>query len=149
MMEKEAGDPSMTNASTSEEEAADRRVTMLWSQHEEKNIYKYEVNLVLNRHLLSPSSAQYPNNSFPQHLLERNSIPSSSQANPTQPKIKMQFTLTTVLALAAAITGASASFKKACNAPYDVCGWTLADGNFGMPHITPTYLKILLVGSNN
>ncbi|KAK3989631.1 hypothetical protein QBC44DRAFT_308426 [Cladorrhinum sp. PSN332] len=42
----------------------------------------------------------------------------------------MKFTIATVLAIAAAITGTEA-FKKACNAPYDVCGWTLVDETFG------------------
>ncbi|KAK4163781.1 hypothetical protein QBC43DRAFT_335191 [Cladorrhinum sp. PSN259] len=43
----------------------------------------------------------------------------------------MKFTIATVLAIAGAITGAEAAFKTACNAPYDVCGWSLADGTFG------------------
>jgi hypothetical protein len=37
-----------------------------------------------------------------------------------------------IMALAATITGTQAAFKKACIAPYDVCGWTLTNGEFGM-----------------
>lgn len=44
----------------------------------------------------------------------------------------MQFTMTSVLALAIAATGASAAFTTPCNAPYDVCGWTLTSGQFSM-----------------
>jgi hypothetical protein len=36
-----------------------------------------------------------------------------------------------IMALAATITGTQAAFKKACIAPYDVCGWTLTNGEFG------------------
>ena len=36
------------------------------------------------------------------------------------------------VALAATITGTSAAFTKACNFPYDVCGWSLANQEYGM-----------------
>jgi hypothetical protein len=35
------------------------------------------------------------------------------------------------VALAATIVGTQAAFTKACNAPYDVCGWTLTNAEFG------------------
>ncbi|KAK4032673.1 hypothetical protein C8A01DRAFT_50586 [Parachaetomium inaequale] len=41
-----------------------------------------------------------------------------------------------VVALAATITGAQAAFTKACNAPYDVCGWTLTNTEFGYDQAT-------------
>ncbi|KAK4460146.1 hypothetical protein QBC42DRAFT_230261 [Cladorrhinum samala] len=59
----------------------------------------------------------------------------------------MQFTIATVLALATAITGASASFKKACTAPYDVCGWTLADGVHGYDY--PTLQEAVRLGGGD
>jgi hypothetical protein len=40
------------------------------------------------------------------------------------------------VALAATITGASADFVKACNFPYDVCGWTLTNQEFGYDQAT-------------
>ncbi|KAH6848070.1 hypothetical protein B0I37DRAFT_156661 [Chaetomium sp. MPI-CAGE-AT-0009] len=47
----------------------------------------------------------------------------------------VKFTSVT-LALAATITGASAAFTKPCNFPYDVCGWTLANQEFGYDQAT-------------
>lgn len=38
--------------------------------------------------------------------------------------------LTTVVVLATA--AAAADFKQPCNAPYDVCGWELTNGVYGM-----------------
>ncbi|KAK4120332.1 hypothetical protein N657DRAFT_649101 [Parathielavia appendiculata] len=35
------------------------------------------------------------------------------------------------VALAATITGAQAAFKRPCVSPYDVCGWTLLNSDFG------------------
>ena len=45
----------------------------------------------------------------------------------------VSFTTLTLAVVAAAVTGAQAQrapFSKPCNAPYDVCGWTLANGEF-------------------
>ncbi|GAB1312662.1 hypothetical protein MFIFM68171_02872 [Madurella fahalii] len=44
----------------------------------------------------------------------------------------MRFTAaaSTIIAIAATITGAQAQFAKPCNAPYDVCGWTLVNQEF-------------------
>ncbi|KXX83207.1 hypothetical protein MMYC01_200201 [Madurella mycetomatis] len=36
----------------------------------------------------------------------------------------------TIIAIAATITGAQAQFVNPCNAPYDVCGWTLTNEEF-------------------
>lgn len=52
----------------------------------------------------------------------------------------MKFTTaaSAIVAIAAAAMGAHAQgFKQACNAPYDVCGWTLIDGEHGKFAISP------------
>jgi len=36
-----------------------------------------------------------------------------------------------ILGLAATITGVQAGFKKPCYAPYDTCGWSLVNAEFG------------------
>jgi hypothetical protein len=37
-----------------------------------------------------------------------------------------------ILALAATTVNAQADFLNPCTAPYDVCGWTLLNADFGM-----------------
>lgn len=58
-----------------------------------------------------------------------NSLPVPQLHQTTTPTFTMVSFTTFVLAIAAA-TSASA-FKKPCNLPYDHCGWTLADSNYG------------------
>jgi hypothetical protein len=36
-----------------------------------------------------------------------------------------------IVALAATTVSAQADFLNPCNAPYDVCGWTLLNADFG------------------
>ncbi|KAK0721764.1 hypothetical protein B0T26DRAFT_749249 [Lasiosphaeria miniovina] len=40
-----------------------------------------------------------------------------------------------IAVMAAAVT-TEATFTKACNQPYDVCGWTLTSGKFGYDQLT-------------
>lgn len=65
-------------------------------------------------------------------------IKSLFQLDTDSPPSKMVKFTSVAVALAATITGTSAAFTKACNFPYDVCGWTLANQEFGISSPTPS-----------
>lgn len=49
-----------------------------------------------------------------------------------------------IVALAATTVSAQADFLKPCNAPYDVCGWTLLNAEFGrISHATVIRKRML------
>lgn len=43
----------------------------------------------------------------------------------------VKFTVFASLAALATAVSATQNFKKACVAPYDICGWTLTNDEFG------------------
>jgi hypothetical protein len=67
-------------------------------------------------------------------------IKSLFQLNINLPPSKMVKFTSVAVALAVTITGTSAAFTKPCNFPYDVCGWTLANQEYGMSSPPPVHL---------